>query len=137
MPERYYGNLALRPERKPEEPAKRRAPSPASAREPRRRSIPVGEKLLYLFTVFLFVAVSSVVIYRYAGLYQLNREIQDVTARYEQQVEEAKELQREVEKLKDPGRIKEIARQNGLIQNDEQPITLSPAGSRTDAASKP
>ncbi|MBN2983365.1 MULTISPECIES: cell division protein FtsL [Cohnella] len=137
MPQQYYGNLALRPERKPEEPARKKAPAPSRSPDPRRRSIPVGEKLLYLLSVFLFVAVSSVVIYRYAGLYQLNREIQTVTTQYEQRVEENKELQREIDKLKDPSRIKEIAGQNGLLQNDEQPITLSPDSGQPAADSNP
>lgn len=120
----YYGNLALREERKKAEPAQRS--SNRQAPQPRRRTIPVGEKLLYLLTVMLLVGVSSLIVYRYAGLYQMNREIQLTSNQYEDTVQQSKELQREVEKLKDPSHIQEMALKLGLQPLNGQPITLSP-----------
>lgn len=132
----YYGNLALREERKKADPAPRRQPNQSPRKH--RRSIPVGEKLLYLLTVMVLVAVAGLVVYRYAALYQLNREIQTISSQHDKAVEESKELQREVIKLQDPGRIREYATEKlGLVPLDEQPITLSPSGGRTATASKP
>jgi len=131
----YYGNLALREERKKADPAPRRQPNQAPRKN--RRSIPVGEKLLYLLTVMVLVAVACLVVYRYAALYQLNREIQTTSSQYDKAVEESKELQREIIGLRDPDVIQKKALALGLVPLDEQPITLSPSGGRTATASKP
>lgn len=131
----YYGNLALREERKKAETANKR--NPQQAPRNRRRGIPVGEKLLYLLAVLVFVAVASLVVYRYAELYQLNREIQMTSDQYDQAVEQSKELQREVERLKDPGRIKEMATKYGLQPLDGQPITLTPPSGPSAETTKP
>lgn len=131
----YYGNLALREERKKTQPAARQREQQAP--QPRRRTIPVGEKLLYMLTVLVLVAVSSLVIYRYASLYQLNREIQLTSNQYEDTVQQSKELQREVEKLKDPNHIQEMALKMGLQPLNGQPITLSPADDKASGAAKP
>ncbi|CAM3728359.1 septum formation initiator family protein [Cohnella lubricantis] len=129
----YYGNLALQEERKPSQPTPRQRGQQAP--QLRRRSIPVGEKLLYMLTVMVLVAVSSLVIYRYASLYQLNREIQLTSIQYEETVQQSKELQREVEKLRDPNHIQEKALQLGLQPQGGQPITLSPSdGSESEAS---
>lgn len=131
----YYGNLALREERKQVQPAPKR--NGQQAPRPRRRTIPVGEKLLYLLIVIVFVAVSSLVVYRYASLYQLNRQIQVTSNQYDQAVQQSKELQREIEKLKDPSRIQQMALQYGLVPLQEQPITLPSADGKTPAAEQP
>lgn len=131
----YYGNLAIREERKKAQPASRQ--SGQQAPQPRRRTIPVGEKLIYLLTVMLLVAVSSLIIYRYANLYQLNREIQLTNNQYEDAVQQTKELQREVEKLKDPSHIQAMAQQLGLQPLDGQPITLAPEDGSASGTAKP
>jgi cell division protein FtsL len=122
----YYGNLALRPERKPQETTQ-----PVRQREKviRRRQLPMGEKLLYLFTVAVFVIVAGVVIFRYAQIYQVNRQIQEMNRKYDQTTMQIKELQREVERLSDPGRIKDIAsKQLGMVPVDPNGITVSEGG---------
>ncbi|WP_238357419.1 cell division protein FtsL [Cohnella zeiphila] len=131
----YYGNLALRPEQKTKDPEKRRSSQPSPS--PRRRSIPVGEKLLYLLTVFVFVAVASLIIYRYAGLYQLNRDIQTTQSDYEKLVDDSKELQRQIDQLKDPAVIREKALSYGLQPLNQTPITLSPSGSSSGTSQQP
>jgi cell division protein FtsL len=119
----YYGNLALRPERKPQESQR-----PEREREKviRRRTLPIGEKLLYLFTVVVCAVVAGLIIYRYAEIYQMNREIQEMNRQYEQTTGQTKELQREVERLSDPKRIiDEATNKLGLVPLDpNQGITV-------------
>jgi cell division protein FtsL len=133
----YYGNLAISPERKKQqEQVNRRRPQTPPSNRPRRKTIPVGEKLLYLLTVFVFVAVAGLVVYRYAGLYELNREIQTTKSLYEQEADLTKELQQEINTLRDPSRIQEMGKKLGL-QGTQESITLSGANGQTSTAMKP
>jgi len=116
---KYYGNLALQPERSGESAQQR-----GGVRKTRRRALPVGEKLLYILTVALLVAVAGVVIYRYAEIYQLNRAIQELKVEHERMTTQVKELQREVERLKDPSRIAEEASRQGFIRIDSRGIAV-------------
>jgi len=126
---RYYGNLAVREERQSEQPKKQQRTAAQTATHVRRKSIPVGEKLLYLFTVFVFVAISGLILYRNAGLYEMNRNIQKATSEYETAADQSKELQREVDKLRDPARIADLARKMGYeFQNGKSSITLPVGG---------
>lgn len=126
---RYYGNLAVREERQPEQKKQQRTAAPQTASQVRRKSIPVGEKLLYLLTVFVCVAVAGLILYRNAGLYEMNRNIQKITSEYETSADQSKELQREVDKLRDPARIEKLAAEQGLVQpSGQKPITLSTKG---------
>ncbi len=104
----YYGNLALRPERVQEEKVQQSRTTHKS-KVTRRRSIPIGEKLLYLFTIAVVVLVAGIIIFRYAQIYQINGQIQATNKTYEQTSEQMKELQREVERLSDPKLIVEKA----------------------------
>jgi cell division protein FtsL len=118
----YYGNLALRPERKPQQTAK-----PVTQREKviRRRHLPLGEKLLYIFTLAVGVSVAGLIIYRYAEIYQMNRQIQELNHKFEQTTVQMKEMQREVERLSDPQRISEYAgKQLGMVAGDPHGITV-------------
>lgn len=123
----YYGNLALQPQRKPEQP-----PKQAREREKvlRRRQLPLGEKLLYLFTLMICAVVAGFIVYRYAELYQMNRQIQDMNRQYEQRAEQLKELQREAERLSDPKRIIDEAKNKlGMVQLDpSRSITIVDKG---------
>ena len=105
----YYGNLALRPEQAPEERKVKPSPITQQTKVTRRRSIPIGEKLLYLFTIAVVVLVAGIIIFRYSQIYQINGQIQTTNKTYEKATEQTKELQREVERLSDPVRIKEKA----------------------------
>lgn len=127
---RYYGNLAVREERQPEQQRKQQRPAAGqTAAYVRRKTIPVGEKLLYLLTVFVCVAVAGLILYRNANLYEMNRTIQKVTSEYETSADQTKELQREVDKLKDPARISRLAAEKGYVyDNGKKPITLSKEG---------
>lgn len=84
---------------------------------------------MYLLTVFVCVAIAGLILYRNAGLYEMNRNIQKITSEYETSADQSKELQREVDKLRDPARIEKLAAEQGLVQpNGQKPITLSTKG---------
>lgn len=134
----YYGNLALRPERKPEQqqqPVRKQAQQPSKVI--RRRTLPIGEKLLYLFTIAVVVLVACFIIFRYAQIYQINGQIQDTTKQYNQMTDDTKELQREVERLSDPKRIKDLAEQYGMVQIEDRGITVTSQDDRDAVAMKP
>ncbi len=123
----YYGNLALRPERVQEEKVqpKHTQSNPASkAKITRRRSISIGEKLLYLFTLGIVVFVAGFIIFRYAQIYQINGQIQAKNKSYEQATEQTKELQREVERLSDPQRIRDKGIELGLKPTTNEKILI-------------
>lgn len=107
-----HGNLAMKPERRPD-----RGGHIEERRKTviRRKSLPVQEKLLYLFTIVVCVIAASVIIFRYAQIYQMNLEIRQLTQRYEQLNLQIKELERKVETLSDPNEITEKAIQLGMV----------------------
>jgi cell division protein FtsL len=85
-----------------------------------------------MFTVVLCAIVAGFIIYRYAELYQINREILEINRAHEQLVSQTKELQREAEKLSDPKRIIDEARKLGYIQLDpDHSITIGRSGTIT------
>jgi cell division protein FtsL len=122
----YYGNLALRPERVEEQQRQQQpARQTQKTKVTRRRSIPIGEKLLYLFTVGLVVFVAGFIIFRYAQIYQINGEIQATKKSIEQATEQNKELQNEVNRLSDPAEIRKKAIANGFVPIEGEGITAS------------
>lgn len=127
----YYGNLAVRPATSPQQPPQR--PQPQREEEQRvdtrkvirRRNLPLGEKLLYLFTIVVVVLVAGLIIFRYAEIYQLNREIQSTQQEFERTSEQIKELQRDVERLSDPKRILQKATEYGMVPIDGHGIIVT------------
>ncbi|MCD9024437.1 cell division protein FtsL [Cohnella silvisoli] len=132
----YYGNLALRPERIQEEKVQQTQTTHRS-KVTRRRSIPIGEKLLYLFTIAVVVVVAGFIIFRYAQIYQINAQIQVKNKTYEQTSEQMKELQREVERLSDPKLIVEKATAQGMRPIANNGITVTSKEGQTAMADKP
>jgi|HigsolmetaGSP12D_1036236.scaffolds.fasta_scaffold00784_5 cell division protein FtsL len=114
----YYGNLAVQPERKTPGGAPGRRPQ--ADRKVRRRSIPVYEKLLYLLTVALLVAVASFIVYRYAEIYQTNRQIQNVSNGLAQIEADNKQLEQQIRELSDPERIRKMAESYGMVPNTDK-----------------
>jgi cell division protein FtsL len=131
----YYGNLALRPELVPEERVQRVT---QKSKVIRRRSIPLGEKLLYLLTIAVVVFVAGFIIFRYAQIYQINGQIQATNKTYEQTTDQMKEMQREVERLSDPKLIKDKALALGMVpvpggiivtsKDDQTAVAMKPNG---------
>jgi cell division protein FtsL len=132
----YYGNLALRPERVQEERVQPKQTTQKS-KVTRRRSIPIGEKLLYMFTIAVIVIVAGFVIFRNAQIYQINGEIQAKNKTYQQTSEQMKELQREVERLSDPKLIVEKAIAQGMRPIANNGITVTSKEDQTAMADKP
>ena len=88
------GNLALQPKRKPDHKQQ-------NFRETRkvvvkRKSIPVQEKLLYMFTILVCVVVAGVIIMRYAQIYQMDLEIKNLTKQQAQMEVDMVELKKQV-----------------------------------------
>ncbi|MFD0960312.1 cell division protein FtsL [Paenibacillus chungangensis] len=115
------GNLALKPKQKPQE---RHVYRESKRKVIKRKSLPVGEKLLYLFTVIVCVAIASVIIFRYAQIYDMNLQIKRVSTEAQTLNTELADLQRQVEMLSDPERIRKMAEQQGMISMLEGGITI-------------
>jgi len=117
MPAYIHGNLAV--ERKSEPPV--RAPKPGNP-VPRARSMPVQEKLLYLFTVAICVVVACVVIWRYAQIYEMNTRIYKIESQINQLEAENSRLKQEIDKLQSPQRLIDEAKKRGFQPIGENQI---------------
>lgn len=129
-----HGNLAMKPNKRPEQEAYARE---VRKKVVRRRPLPVPEKLLYLFTIVVCVMAASVIIFRYAEIYRMNLEIRELTQRYEELNVQIKELERKVETLSDPNEITEKAIELGMVYPEfDDVISLEVGNSSTRTALK-
>ena len=129
-----HGNLAMKPNKRPEQEAYDRE---VRKKVVRRRPLPVQEKLLYLFTVVVCVLAASVIIFRYAEIYRLRLEIRELTQRYEQLNVQIKELERKVETMSDPNEITEKAIELGMVYPEfDDVISLQVDGTSARTALK-
>jgi len=128
-----HGNLAMQPQKRVEQKQPTENKSKTAVR---RRTIPVQEKLLYLFTVVMCVIVAGVIIFRYAQIYQMNLEIKQMTTQQEEMSVQIKELQKKVETLSDPSTIREKALLEGMVQNDQPVISVELGESASQTAMK-
>ncbi|WP_409341249.1 cell division protein FtsL [Paenibacillus sp. MBLB4367] len=134
-----HGNLATKPKEQPKEAGRVRI------RETRKvvykaRTIPVQEKLMYLFTVFVCVVVAGVIIWRYAQIYEMNNNIQSIQSKLKKLEAENSTLKQEVNKLMDPNRLKIEVEKNGLKPIDETQVVHvpgKPVAQAPKAAEKP
>jgi cell division protein FtsL len=92
----------------------------------RNKSIPVQEKILYLFTVLLCVIVAGVIIWRYAAIYQMNTHILQMQKDIRTIQAENSALKQEVEKLQSPERLGTEAKRLGLKPLDEKQVSQTP-----------
>ncbi|WP_246096317.1 cell division protein FtsL [Paenibacillus sinopodophylli] len=116
------GNLALQPKRKQDQ-------QPAIKETKRlvktRKSLPVQEKLLYMFTVLMCVVVAGVIIFRYAQIYDMNLDIKKLNSEYQTLNVEMEDLKKQVEMLNDPERIRKLAESQGMVSSTEGGITVN------------
>lgn len=105
-----HGNLAV--EQKSEQKPKA---GESKQRAPHRRSLPMQEKLLYLFTVAVCVTVACAVIWRYAQIYQINAEIHRIEGKISQLEAENSSLKQEISKLQNPQRLVDEAKKRGFV----------------------
>jgi cell division protein FtsL len=100
----------------------------------RNKSLPVQEKMLYLFTVALCVIVAGVIIWRYAQIYQMNADMLKIQNDIRVIQAENSALKQEVEKLQSPDRLGKMAKEFGFVpQEDKQvsQVTASKANPKT------
>ncbi|NEW05267.1 cell division protein FtsL [Paenibacillus sp. SYP-B3998] len=125
MPAYIQGNLAL----DQKQSQKQKQPQRVKIKETtkvvyRNKTIPVQEKMLYLFTVVLCVIVAGVIIWRYAAIYQMNKNILVMQNQIREIQAENSALKQEVEKLQSPERMKDVAKRLGLKPQDEKQVSL-------------
>jgi cell division protein FtsL len=125
------GNLALQPKRKQDQ-------QPVIKETKRlvktRKSLPVQEKLLYMFTVLMCVVVAGVIIFRYAQIYDMNLEIKQLNTQYQSMNIELEDLKKQVETLSDPERIRKLAETQGMVSALEGGITVNTGDSELKSA---
>jgi cell division protein FtsL len=108
------GNLAI--EQKPAKKAKGQEQKKVVVK---RKSIPVQEKLLYLFTVIVCVLVAGAIIWRYAQIYELNTRMQQIESQIKALQIENNKLKMEITKYQDPKKLLDQAKQLGLVPNED------------------
>lgn len=103
----------------------------------RTSRLPVQEKLLYLFTVFVCVAVAGVIIWRYAQIYQMNTRIHEIELQIKHLEAENSSLKEKVAKLQEPNQLMKEAQSRGLSQTPEGSVIRIPSkDARLDDNSK-
>ncbi|WP_235548979.1 cell division protein FtsL [Paenibacillus sp. Soil522] len=116
------GNLALQPKRKQDQQT---VIKETKRLVKTRKSLPVQEKLLYMFTVLMCVVVAGVIIFRYAQIYDMNLQIKKLNSDYQTMNIEMEDLKKQVEMLSDPERIRKLAETQGMVSSLEDGITVN------------
>ncbi|QHW30384.1 cell division initiation protein [Paenibacillus rhizovicinus] len=128
------GNLAMQPKRKPEQKPSYRETKKIVTK---RKSIPMQEKLLYLFTILVCVVVAGVIIFRYAQIYQMEQQISTLTAKQARLEEQIADLTSQREVANDPATIKKKAEELDMVMGDEKnKVTVPASADKTPVASK-
>lgn len=111
-------------------------PQPKQATQTKRQpqvGFPAGEKLLYLASLILCVALASGVLSQYAKAAEVNLKLQQVE-RQAAAVEEENDAHRErIHALKSGERIRQFAEENGMVRMEKQ----SPGKTQTDKQKNP
>lgn len=89
----------------------------------RNKTLPVQEKLFYLFTVLVCVVVASLIIWRYAQIYEINTKILDMETKIQMLQAENSGLKRKVDALSAPDRLREEAIKMGMGPSDDKQIS--------------
>jgi cell division protein FtsL len=105
--DRFHAATARPLERPYTETNKKRAKSPSKA-------LPVGEKMLYLFSVIVCVALAVSVLSRYAKATELNVAIRNTELEISKTQKENLQLESEIRKLRSVERIQQFAESKGL-----------------------
>ncbi|MBD8496758.1 cell division protein FtsL [Paenibacillus arenosi] len=123
------GNLAVKPKYKP--PVRQRERQPHKKQQaPRKSTLSAKEKLLYLFTIVFCVLIASVLIYRYAIIYETNKNVQTLKRQTEALHAESNVLKVEREKKSDWARIEQFAKDKGLKMSDKPNDIIAPKVTR-------
>lgn len=125
------GNLAMTPKRKKQEEY---IIKETRKKIVRKKSLPVQEKLLYLFTVIAAVVIAGVIIFRYAQIYDMNLHIKQLNNEMQTITVEVEQLQRQVQTLNDPERIREIAESQGMVISLDKGIVVKKSTNASQTA---
>jgi cell division protein FtsL len=125
------GNLALQPKRKQDQQT---VIKETKRLVKTRKSLPVQEKLLYMFTVLMCVVVAGVIIFRYAQIYDMNLDIKNLKSEYQTMNIEMEDLKKQVEMLSDPERIRKIAESQGMVSTIEGGINVTTGDDKVKTA---
>ncbi|WP_336772700.1 cell division protein FtsL [Paenibacillus sp. MMO-58] len=123
------GNLAMQPKRKPDQ---RPVVRETKRIVVKRKSIPVQEKLLYMFTVVFCVIVLGVIVNQYAKNYDMRVQIKQMKTQYATMNIDMKELQKQVEMLNDPERIRKMAETQGMASTEQPDIMVNTQSAKTE-----
>ncbi|SDW05784.1 cell division protein FtsL [Marininema mesophilum] len=96
-------------------------------RQPRKPGFPVGEKLLYLFSVVICVALALLVLSRYAAATELSMKLSKVEQEASQSQETIQELESQQKELKSGERIRRYAEDRGMVLQEKN--SLGPSSS--------
>ncbi|MFD1955200.1 cell division protein FtsL [Paenibacillus thailandensis] len=125
------GNLALQPKKKNDrQPAYRETRKVVVKKNP----IPTREKLLWMLSIAVCVIVAGVIIFRYAQIYHMNLEIKQMKNEYNSISIELKELEKQVETLSNPERIRQMAEAQGMVSTMDGDITVNPGKDEATSA---
>ncbi|AOZ91682.1 hypothetical protein [Paenibacillus crassostreae] len=115
------GNLAVKPK-----PNERVSPGYREQTKvvTRRTSLPIREKLLYLVTVISFVAIASLIIWRYAHIYDLNKQSQRMADMITSNKVKISQLEVQRQTLKES--VVDIAIKSGYVLPEEASIIHVP-----------
>lgn len=117
------GNLALNDRNEADADAQRRRHS-SKQQAVRRKVLPAGEKLLYLFTVMTCCAVMGLMAYRYASIYEMNSQMVKMESEIQKLQEDSAMLKNQAAKLNDPERLIDAGIQLGLVPSGQAVKTL-------------
>jgi cell division protein FtsL len=92
----------------------------------RNKSLPVQEKLLYLFTMLVCVVVASLIIWRYAQIYEMNTKILKLETDIQMLQAENSVLKHKVESLSTPDRLRQEAQKLGMVPPEDKQISKVP-----------
>ncbi|SHE62286.1 cell division protein FtsL [Seinonella peptonophila] len=94
----------------------------AGSKKAPRIALPVGEKLLYLFSIVVCVLLASVVLAKYAEVTALNVSIQEISTEVEKTKEVNLQLESEKKRLGSMERVRKFAEEQGLQMKATQSI---------------
>lgn len=112
-----HGNLAFK-EKKEEKVRYKETREVVSQRIP----LPAGEKLLYLFTILLCVAVAGTILWKYTQIYEVNTKMQQIEHEIKQLEKENSQLKVEARRLQEPKLLIEKGKMFGFIPSEEDTI---------------
>ncbi|NOU95409.1 cell division protein FtsL [Paenibacillus sp. LMG 31456] len=121
MPAYIHGSLAVEQRTKPKVTVKE-----TKKIVYRNKSLPVQEKLLYLFTMLICVIVASLIIWRYAQIYEMNTKILKLETDIQILQADNSVLKHKVESLSNPDRLRQEALKLGMVPPEDKQISKVP-----------